>query len=1052
MLAIYSEKRKSGIPLIGDLHWGTHLGVFYQSEEDLLQITIPFITAGLTNNERCIWIISSPLVAENVRRALVQELPSLAEYTAKEQIEIIAEKDWMNHQVEIEKAIVSRLDEAISKGFDGLRFACRAIPSKDDSGTFACFGADLMSKHNIIGIFSYRRDGYNAVQLMEAVKHHGAALIRSGSTWEVVESSEASSVKEALKRGVEERQFLFSKMTEGFAFHRLILDAKGNPCDYIFLEINDAFEQLTGLQRSNIVGKRVTEVLPGIEHDKADWIGTYGRIALTGKPKQFENYSELLKRWYFVSAFSPRKGYFVVMFNDISDRKQAEEKVRQQNAVLLGIKRIFEKVLSAKSEAELGETCLSVAEEVTKSEFSFIAEIGPNNKLRDIIVSNRGREICAMNNSSGHRRSPSDLKIHGLYGRVLLDGKALFTNDPARHPDSVGTPAGHPPLNAFLGVPLRRDALTIGMISVANREGGYRQQDQEALEALAPAIVESLARLRSEAAMRENEQRLKRAQEIAHLGSWELDVIDNRLTWSEEVYRIFGVQPQQFCATYEAFLERVHPEDRAAVDAAYSTSLSEKKNGYEIEHRVVRKDTNEIRIVHEKCEHFRDATGKIARSVGMVHDITERKSMEQELRRSRDELETRVRERTADLEEANKELRDEMIRREEAELQLRQAQKMEAVGTLTGYIAHDLNNILFPIVINSELVLEDLPEDSMIRNNLNLILKAGLRGKDLINKLLLFSRKSEHKDHVFPLGPLIKETYTLLRSFISHTIQIEIDPEMGSDLVRGDPSQIQQVIMNLCANAAYAMKGSVGSIDIRLQNVKLQQDALPSKDMRPGDYLLVSIKDTGCGMDEEVQKQIFEPFFTNKPAGEGTGLGLSVAYGVAKSHGGNITCISEPGKGSVFCVYLPRVDTETSESAESATPICGGNERILVVDDEETIVESVRNMLQRYGYQVTALADSREALKLFKEKPLLFDLVITDQTMPFITGESLGRELMLLRPNIPVILCTGFSDSISSEKAMAIGFRGYIAKPFTLRNGLEIVRRVLDQKRSDSSR
>jgi PAS domain S-box-containing protein len=633
-----------------------------------------------------------------------------------------------------------------------------------------------------------------------------------------------------------------------------------------------------------------------------------------------------------------------------------------------------------------------------------------------------------------------------------LDGKALFTNEPARHPDSVGTPVGHPPLNAYLGVPLRRDGRTIGMISVANREGGYRQQDVEALEALTPAIVESLARLRAETAMRENEQRLSRAQEIAHLGSWELDVVHNQLTWSQEVYRIFGVQPQENYATYERFLERVHPDDRAAVDAAYSASLGENENGYEIEHRVVRKDTNEIRIVHERCEHFRDAAGKVVRSVGMVHDITDRKRMEEELRRSRDELEIRVQERTSEFEKTNKELCDEMIRREAAELQLRQAQKMEAIGTLTGYIAHDLNNILFPIVVNSELVLEDLPEDSMIRNSLNLILRSGLRGKDLIKKLLLFSRKSEHKDQVFPLGPLIKETYVLLRSFVSHTIQIEIDPDMSSDLVRGDPSQIQQVIMNLCNNAAYAMKGSAGSIDIHLQNVRVKQSDLPSDDMHPGDYLLVSIKDTGCGMDEEVRKRIFEPFFTKKPAGEGTGLGLSVAYGVVKSHRGHITCFSEPGEGSVFHVYLPRVDAETSEIAESATPIRGGNERILVVDDEETIVESVRNMLQRYGYRVTALTDSREALKVFKEDPSFFNLVITDQTMPFITGESLGRELMLLRPDIPVILCTGFSDSISSEKAMAIGFRGYIAKPFTLRNGLEIVRRVLDQKRSDSSR
>ena len=382
------------------------------------------------------------------------------------------------------------------------------------------------------------------------------------------------------------------------------------------------------------------------------------------------------------------------------------------------------------------------------------------------------------------------------------------------------------------------------------------------------------------------------------------------------------------------------------------------------------------------------------------------------------------------------------------EEQLRQAKKLEAVGTLTGGIAHDFNNILATIVINSEMALLDLPGGSGVRTNLDLILKSGLRGRDLVKQMLLFSRKSEKKQEIITLTPLIKETFKLLRSSIPTTIQMKLHLETESDAVSADPSQIQQVVMNLCTNAAYAMRGTTGSIDISLQDITFGSTDLPEADMQPGDYLVLSVKDTGSGMDEEVRSRIFEPFFTTKPVGEGTGLGLSVAYGIVKNHKGNITIYSEPGKGSVFKVYLPKVDTGVSVEAETLKPIPipRGNERILLLDDEEFIVKAVQNMLEHLGYKVTALMDNREALKLFSEKPFEFDLVITDQTMPFMTGEDLGKELMRIRPDIPVILCTGYSDLISSEKATVLGFRGFIMKPFTVREGAKLVRDVLDQK------
>jgi two-component system CheB/CheR fusion protein len=432
-----------------------------------------------------------------------------------------------------------------------------------------------------------------------------------------------------------------------------------------------------------------------------------------------------------------------------------------------------------------------------------------------------------------------------------------------------------------------------------------------------------------------------------------------------------------------------------------------------------------------------------------IEDVTEHKQLEEELRKSHDALELRVQERTAELARVNEELQVEIAEREKAEELLGQAQKMEAVGTLVGGIAHDFNNILAVIGINTDMALQDLSGESSIRKRLELIAKAEQHGRDLVRQMLLFSRKSEKRPEVLSLGLLLKENYQLLRASFPSTIGMKFLLETESDLVFADPTQVRQVIMNLCTNGAYAMRGAMGNLEISLKNISFgSADPLPDTEMSPGDYLVLSVKDTGSGMDEEVRRRIFEPFFTTKPAGEGTGLGLSVVYGIVKSHKGGIAVASEPGKGSTFEVFLPKSDKGLPVGAEGPETIARGSERVLFVDDDEMIVISVRNMLQRLGYTVTAIADSREALNLFSENPFQFDLVITDYTMPIVTGEALGKEMIRIRPDIPVILCTGYNDLLSSEMALAMGFRGFIMKPFTVREGSQLIRKVLDREQS----
>jgi PAS domain S-box-containing protein len=573
--------------------------------------------------------------------------------------------------------------------------------------------------------------------------------------------------------------------------------------------------------------------------------------------------------------------------------------------------------------------------------------------------------------------------------------------------------------------------------------GGHRRDADGSIRRVAGIVQDITERKRAEEALRKSEARYRSYIELTEQLGWTTnadgEVVDDIPSWrkytgqSEEQVKKWG------------WSEALHPDDLEPTYRLWRNSVAS-KNNYEVEYRIRRYDGVYREFLARGVPVFNDDRD-VLEWVGTCIDITERKRAEEELRRSRDELEIKVQERTAELARANKELQEEMVKREKVEQQLLQAQKLESIGTLTGGIAHDFNNILGAIVINSEMALLDLPAGAGVRSNLALILKSGERGRDLVRQMLLFSRKSERKQEILPLIPLIRETFKLLRSSLPTTIQMKLLLETESDAVYADPSQVQQVIMNLCTNAAYAMRGKTGSINVSLQGIAFSSGDLPEADMQPGEYLVLAVKDTGSGMDEEVRKRVFEPFFTTKPVGEGTGLGLAVVYGIVKSHRGNITVYSEPGRGSIFRVYLPKAVTGVTEKAGPPKPIPGGNERILFVDDEEIIVHSVRNMLVRLGYKVATVTNSEDALKLFSEKPLEFDLVMTDQTMPAMTGEDLGKELMRIRPDIPVILCTGYSDLISSEKATAMGFRGFIMKPFTLRESAELVRRVLDDKK-----
>ncbi|OQX26948.1 MAG: hypothetical protein BWK80_07835 [Desulfobacteraceae bacterium IS3] len=378
---------------------------------------------------------------------------------------------------------------------------------------------------------------------------------------------------------------------------------------------------------------------------------------------------------------------------------------------------------------------------------------------------------------------------------------------------------------------------------------------------------------------------------------------------------------------------------------------------------------------------------------------------------------------------------------------LRQAQRMEAIGTLAGGIAHDFNNILYPIIGYTEIAMDDVPKDSLIHSNLEQVLKAAYRARDLIQQILTFSRQQEQKQQPVKIESVIREAMKLIRASLPSNITIYENIRTDCGYILADSSQIYQVVMNLCINAYHSLCENGGVLEVSLDKTEfLPEEIAAYPELLPGVYLKFSVKDTGCGMACEIIERIFEPYFTTKEIGKGTGLGLSVVHGIVKSHRGHITVESELGKGTVFNIYFPSIgyDSEPKDK-EDEIYFFSGTEKILLVDDEVQIVQINRKLLERLGYDITALTDSREALEIFRRDPGRFDLVITDMTMPQMDGAELVAEMLRIRPDIPIILCTGFSEFMSKEKSESIGIREFIIKPVRSREFAETIRRVLQK-------
>jgi PAS domain S-box-containing protein len=476
---------------------------------------------------------------------------------------------------------------------------------------------------------------------------------------------------------------------------------------------------------------------------------------------------------------------------------------------------------------------------------------------------------------------------------------------------------------------------------------------------------------------------------------------------SPVVESIMGYAPGEIIG--KSFFDFIHPEDLSFVTDRFMGVLSGKQA--EAEYRV-RFKSGEYRWIRSSSRIIYK-NGQVMDIRGALMDISERKALEME--------------------------------RANLEAQLKQAQKMESIGTLAGGIAHDFNNILFMMIGNAELALEFTPKAAPVHDMLEDIKKAGLRAKDIIKQLMEFSRNANRE--IEPVGVIrvIDDAIKFLRSIIPANIEIQQQLPESEVTIRANPVQIHQVLMNLFSNAAQAMEETGGRIDIQVETRTLEEEiSKGSFHLSPGEYFQIYISDTGPGIDPACLDRIFEPYFTTKPVGKGSGMGLAVVHGIVKAHAGAIFVESMLGKGTQFTLFFPVVKgtPHIQEPSREKTP--RGQETILLVDDEENLVNMIRGMLERFGYGVAAFTDPVRALEVFRLEPDRFHLVISDMTMPRMTGEKLAEELRCIRKNIPIIITTGYSALMNAEKAQQLGFAALVMKPVEKDDLMTIVRKVLN--------
>jgi len=557
-------------------------------------------------------------------------------------------------------------------------------------------------------------------------------------------------------------------------------------------------------------------------------------------------------------------------------------------------------------------------------------------------------------------------------------------------------------------IPLRSGNEITGLLQLNDKRRNALSLDLiEFFENIGTSIGVAVKRLKVEEALRASENKLRILFEQAAVGVAQIESLTGKFVRVNQYFcDILGYGREELLS--RSFQSITHPDDLENSLRKVKLLASGEIDEFSLEKRFIHKNAS-IVWVHIIVKRMQITGNKTNDQIAIVQDVTERKKME---------------------------------------AHTVQAQKMEAIGNLAGGIAHDFNNILGTIIGYAGMAKEELPDGSPTLECIDQIFKASDRAKFLVQQILTFSRHTEVDRKPLLIVPIIKEVVKFLRHALPSTIYIKQEINVNDELVLADPTQIHQILMNLCMNAGHAMREEGGNLTISLNQIKItKSNTLGYEPLAAGLYLELKVTDTGQGIAPDIKNQIFDPFFTTKKKGEGTGMGLAVVHGIVKSYGGHITLESKEGSGTSFTVYLPTITRQIIPSEDSSPkPIVGGREKILLIDDQDSMLQIMGIMLTRLGYSVTAKQNSLDALTLFYEDPRAFDMIITDQTMPDLTGSNLAKKVLRIRPDIPIILCTGFSDLISADEAREMGIREYLMKPVTISDLACCVRNVFEGK------
>ena len=1021
--------------------------------------------------------------------------------------------------------------------------------------------------------------------------------------------------EEALRESEERWRGLFTAMQEGFALHEIICDAQGRPQDYRYLEVNPAFERMTGIPRHRWIGHTVREVLPRVEER---WIRDFGEVALTGVARTFEDYIAELDQHYEVLAYSPKRGLFAVVALDVTQRKRAEVEVERNHALYrraIGVAGLvpYQKDYASDTYVFMGEGIRDItgyaptelrstvwremiletvfqgeAAGLDRAEAARRAVAGEIRNWRaDHRIRTRSGEIRWISDSSiplldakggymGSMGIIQDITERKRAEAALRDSqqqlKAIFDNaqDGILLADTdtkrfvlanpriaemlgyttaellqLGIPDIHPAADLpriahVLEQQLAGELPFVHDIPVVRKDGSLFYADISAslLElggrrCLIGLFRDITERKHAEEALRRSEASLARAQRVARLGSWEIDLAANTLHWSQETFRIFGVNPESFTPSRAAFRELVHPEDRDRVHAAAERAIRE-GHAYTIDHRIRCPDGTE-RIVSERADVLTNAAGRVTGLVGTVQDVTELKRIEQALQRSEKHFRSIIDtvQDVISIVDVNGQIRfvspsaertlgytpeqlldqaifefipgeehgvvraaltralgephqplavqhhfrhaDGSIRflesigsllggegaqalvvnsrditdRRRLEDQLRQSQKMEAIGQLAAGVAHDFNNLLTIIQGNASLLLGTPGLSEEDTGSIHQITQAAERAAGLTRQLLMFSRKQVMRLAPVDLNEVVGNMTKMLQRILGEDITLRSKYAPNLPLIQADTGMLEQVLLNLAVNARDAMPEG-GDLLLKTAVTELSAaDSLQYPGSVAGTQVRLSVTDTGCGIPTENLSRIFDPFFTTKEVGKGTGLGLATVYGIVQQHHGWIEVSSEVGRGTTFQISFPAAAAEAvRRSAAAAVPeFPRGDEVLLVVEDEPAVRLLVSNLLQRCGYTVLLAASGVAALNVWKTEKERVDLLLTDMVMPDgMSGRDLARVLQRDKPGLKIIYTSGYSAAVSGDGPALTEGVNFLQKPYPPYHLAKTVRACLDCK------